>query len=56
MLITISGNLLDNLTCLLQYRITHLFLSSVTITITSHFTVYRDGVLREIGLVLVDFK
>jgi hypothetical protein len=56
MLITISSNLLDNLICLLQYSITYLLLPSVTIAITSHFTVYGDGVLSRVGGVLVGFE
>ena len=56
MLITISGNLLDNLICLLQDGITYLLLPSITIGITSHFTMYGDGVLSNVRLVLVDFK
>lgn len=56
MLITISRNLLDNLICLLQYSITYLLLPSVTIAITSHFTMYGDGVLSWIGQVLFDFE
>ena len=56
MLITISRNLLDNLICLLQYSITYLLLHSVTIAITSHFTMYGNGVLGRNGLVLVNFE